>query len=126
MNGTQEAPCQSTTFDLTLDALVDEDGERRDLTLYSIDLIDKAVAQGHPDAYILRAIRYQCPIDNGAKYYHLAESQGSTHPLLYYGLGNCYEEGDQDIHNTARAIAYYEKAIGGMFASPYLVLLGFH
>lgn len=83
-----------------------DDGAPRPRTCASIRLLDEAVATGHSDALVLKAIVER---RNTLKHFFEAESKGCTHPLLVFTLGDYfYGRGQYDI-----AYEYLNKAIMG-------------
>lgn len=103
-------------FSRALRALCYEDGERKQSTLYSIQLVEEAMATNHPDALILKGIERSHFPGEAFKYFSEAESRGSTHPLLYYHLGQCYCRVTSEItRSSEKAIEYFTRAIQGMW-----------
>lgn len=99
-----------------LDALLYEDGELKNLTQRAVALVEIAIATEHPDALILRGIQTFRMGKKPYEYMCMAEERGSTHPLLYHFLGDCWSwEGRGMDIDRVKAQDYYVKALGGTY-----------
>lgn len=100
-------------------ALLYADGVTRYLTHRTLELLDTAVSTGHPDALLLRAIRYRDMNENAYQYLREAELHGCTQPRLYSIIGVCYYQGNEGVErDEAKAFECFEKATQRIF--PFL------
>lgn len=104
-------------FNAALSALLYGDGERRPLTHKTLRLIEDAVAINPSDGLLLVGIMMMGIRKKDAlKHFQEAEEKGSSHPLLYYYLGECYRLGNFGVRrDEIEALMYYEKCIAGRY-----------
>lgn len=113
----------SELINRVLGGLLYEDGKPKVLTGVIHELFLKALATGHPDAYLLKGIRLleMGYADMAFNSLAEAEKRGCNHPLLNYYWGKYWlTESKTRPRDLDKASAYHTWAIGGMYGLIYI------
>lgn len=94
-------------FKAAWDALEYHDGTKKPVTLCALGMIAELYRRGHPDTYMLLALRWKGLGQNSARFAFEALNQGSANPDLWSDLVVHHVSGQEGAERNAEEAIYY-------------------